>query len=55
VKILLEGRPGVGKTTVARGLVDLLRGSDLRIAGFTTEEIRERGRRVGFAVESRLT
>jgi len=52
VKILLEGRPGVGKTTVARRLVDLLRGSGLRLAGFTTEELRERGRRVGFAVES---
>lgn len=52
MKILLEGRPGVGKTTVARRLVDLLRGSGLRLAGFTTEEIRERGRRVGFAVES---
>lgn len=52
MKILLEGRPGVGKTTVARRLVDLLRGSGLRLAGFTTEELRERGRRVGFAVES---
>lgn len=52
MKILLEGRPGVGKTTVARRLVDLLRGSGLRLAGFTTEELRQRGRRVGFAVES---
>ena len=52
MKILLEGRPGVGKTTVARRLVDLLRGSGLHLAGFITEEIRERGRRVGFAVDS---
>lgn len=52
MKFLLEGRPAVGKTTVALRLVDLLRGSGLRLAGFTTEEIRERGRRVGFAVES---
>jgi nucleoside-triphosphatase len=52
VRILLEGRPGVGKTTVARRLVALLRDAGHRVAGFTTEELREGDRRVGFAVES---
>jgi nucleoside-triphosphatase len=52
VRVLLEGRPGSGKTTVARRLVDLLRLRGVEIAGFTTEEIREGRRRVGFAVES---
>jgi len=51
-RILLEGRPGVGKTTVARRLVAFLRSAHISLAGFTTEEIREGGRRVGFAVES---
>jgi nucleoside-triphosphatase len=51
-RILLEGRPGGGKTTVARRLADLLRdrGADLR--GFTTEEIRRGRRRIGFSVET---
>jgi nucleoside-triphosphatase len=49
--ILLEGRPGVGKTTVARRLVDELRSRDVQVAGFTTRELREHDRRVGFAIE----
>ena len=52
LKILLEGRPGVGKTTVARRLADLLRETGLEPKGFVTEELREAGRRVGFAVET---
>lgn len=52
IRLLLEGRPGVGKTTVVRRLVDLLRRRDLVVSGFTTEEIRKGGRRMGFAVES---
>jgi nucleoside-triphosphatase len=50
-RILLEGRPGVGKTTVLRRCVEQLRSSGVVVAGFVTEELRERGRRVGFAVE----
>jgi nucleoside-triphosphatase len=49
--MLIEGRPGAGKTTVARRLIDRLHERGLAVAGFTTEEIREAGRRVGFAVE----
>lgn len=51
-RILLEGRPGVGKTTVARRLLALLRERGVPVTGFTTEEIREGGRRVGFALET---
>jgi nucleoside-triphosphatase len=47
----MEGRPGVGKTTVARRLIGHLRERGLSVAGFTTDEIRERGRRIGFTVE----
>jgi nucleoside-triphosphatase len=50
-RILIEGRPGSGKTTVARRLVERLRAGGFSVRGFTTEEIRENGRRVGFAVE----
>jgi nucleoside-triphosphatase len=49
-KVLLEGAPGVGKTTVVMRLVTALRAEGASVVGFFTEEIRERGRRVGFAV-----
>jgi nucleoside-triphosphatase len=52
IRILLEGRPGSGKTTVARRLVEVLRAAGVPTAGFTTEEIREGNRRVGFRVEA---
>ena len=51
VKILLEGRPGVGKTTLAIAILDALADRGVEVGGFTTEEIRERGGRVGFAIE----
>jgi nucleoside-triphosphatase len=51
-RILLVGRPGVGKTTVVRRLARLLSSMRVSLAGFTTEEIRVAGRRVGFVVES---
>jgi nucleoside-triphosphatase len=44
--LLLTGRPGIGKTTVLLRLAGLL--ADRRFVGFTTAEIREAGRRVGF-------
>jgi nucleoside-triphosphatase len=49
---LIEARPGAGKTTALQRLGKLLRERDLTLAGFVTEEIRERGRRVGFSVET---
>jgi nucleoside-triphosphatase len=51
VRVLLEGRPGSGKTTVAARLADLLAERGLEVRGFFTREVREGGRRVGFAVE----
>jgi nucleoside-triphosphatase len=52
LRVLLEGRPGVGKTTVARRLVGLLRDAGVPLGGFITDEIRVRGRREGFTVEA---
>jgi nucleoside-triphosphatase len=52
LKILLEGRPGVGKTTVARRVAELLRHAGVAVSGFVTTEMREDRRRVGFAIET---
>ncbi len=49
-RVLLEGRPGVGKTTVAVEVVERLRAAGVPVGGFTTAEIRRQGRRVGFRV-----
>ncbi|MFL5821000.1 MAG: nucleoside-triphosphatase [Solirubrobacteraceae bacterium] len=52
MKVLLEGRPGAGKTTVARRFWHLAREAGIAITGFVTEEIREEGRRTGFRLET---
>jgi nucleoside-triphosphatase len=44
--VLVTGAPGCGKTTVLRRMAERL--ADLRLAGFLTLELRERGQRVGF-------
>lgn len=46
--LLLTGHPGVGKTTVITRVASTL--GPRRIGGFTTEEIREDRRRVGFRI-----
>ncbi|WP_456383992.1 NTPase [Persephonella sp.] len=48
MKVVLTGRPGIGKTTVVKKVVSRFKGD---ICGFFTEEIRdESGRRKGFVV-----
>jgi len=49
MNVLITGRPGVGKTTVIRRVVDQLEGP---LGGFTTQEIRRGGRRVGFSIRA---
>jgi nucleoside-triphosphatase len=51
-RLLLEGRPGIGKTTVARRLLTLLQEAGVPVAGFTTGELRTGGHREGFVVEA---
>lgn len=48
-KILLTGRPGVGKTTVIMKVIEGFRG---RAGGFYTEEIRRGNIREGFRIKS---
>ncbi|MCX8116595.1 MAG: NTPase [Desulfobacterota bacterium] len=49
-KLLITGRPGVGKTTLIREVGRALR--DEKPVGFYTEEIREEGERKGFELVS---
>jgi nucleoside-triphosphatase len=51
-RLLLEGRPGSGKTTAAARLVELVRAGGMSVTGFLTRELREGGRRLGFALET---
>lgn len=48
--ILLTGKPGIGKTTAIRRIVEGLKTNS--VGGFWSTEIRENRRRVGFAIET---
>ncbi len=50
-RLLLEGRPGAGKTTVARRLSEQLGEAGVTVQGFVAEEIRKGRTRVGFSIE----
>ncbi|WP_433431551.1 nucleoside-triphosphatase [Nonomuraea sp. CA-141351] len=49
--ILLTAPPRTGKTTVIRRLASLLEAAGVPVCGFLSDEVRERGQRVGFMVE----
>jgi nucleoside-triphosphatase len=51
-RLLIEARPGAGKTTALGRLAELLDEAGLPVTGFLTREIRERGQRIGFEIES---
>ena len=51
-RILLEGRPGSGKTTLCRAVAEAIERRGLTVAGFVTEEIRAGRRRAGFSIET---
>ncbi len=47
--LLLTGKPGIGKTTVVRKVLNLLP-SQFKVEGFFTEEVREGNERIGFQI-----
>ncbi len=47
MNVLLTGRPGIGKTTLIKRLIEA---TSLSKGGFYTEEAREEGQRVGFSL-----
>ncbi len=49
MKLLLTGKPGIGKTTL---ILNILSRCNLNCGGFYTTEMREGGKRVGFAIDS---
>jgi len=49
MKIFLTGRPGIGKTTIIKKWIsEILE----QTGGFYTEEIREKGKRIGFKIKT---
>ncbi|MGC8831625.1 MAG: NTPase [Thermoproteota archaeon] len=55
MKILLTGRPGIGKTTVVSKIFKSLRGRGIAVGGMITYEVREKDVRTGFMVEDLKT
>jgi nucleoside-triphosphatase len=51
-RVLIEARPGAGKTTALGRAAELLREDGVPLSGFLTRELREDGRRVGFEIET---
>ncbi|MDW7970902.1 MAG: NTPase [Nitrososphaerota archaeon] len=50
MKAFITGRPGVGKSTVLREVMLILRDRGWRIGGIICPEIRRNGRRIGFEI-----
>ncbi|ADG13277.1 NTPase [Methanocaldococcus infernus] len=50
MRVFITGEPGVGKTTLIKRIYELLK-DKYKVGGFITEEIREKGRRVGFKIK----
>ncbi|MDW8033917.1 MAG: NTPase [Nitrososphaerota archaeon] len=55
MKILITGRPGIGKTTVVSKIVNILKSNNVSVGGMITYEVREGGVRTGFVVEDLKT
>ncbi|HIQ23953.1 MAG TPA: NTPase [Pyrodictium delaneyi] len=49
---LVTGRPGVGKTTLVRRVIEKLRKEGYELTGFFCPEVRQNGRRIGFKITS---
>jgi len=52
MKIVITGKPAIGKTTLIKKLNEYLKKKGVKTKGFYTEEIREFGERMGFKIRS---
>jgi nucleoside-triphosphatase len=48
--LFITGRAGIGKTTVFLETIKSLKSKGIEIGGFVSQEVREKGRRIGFEV-----
>jgi nucleoside-triphosphatase len=51
-RLLIEARPGAGKTTAVSRLAERLSDAGVALSGFLTREMRDGRRRVGFEIET---
>ncbi len=51
LRLAVTGRPGIGKTTFCLNVFNSLKGKT-GICGFITQEVREKGKRVGFKLKN---
>jgi nucleoside-triphosphatase len=51
-RLLVEARPGAGKTTALGRVSELLRDAGMPLCGFLTKELRQGRSRVGFEIET---
>ncbi|MDH5806329.1 MAG: NTPase [Candidatus Methanomethylicaceae archaeon] len=49
-KVFITGRPGVGKSTVLKEVITILKNNGFKIGGITCPEIRKNGKRIGFEI-----
>ncbi|MBO8173904.1 MAG: NTPase [Thermococcus sp.] len=52
MKIFVTGMPGVGKTTLVLKITEDLKKRGFKVGGMITQEVRERGKRVGFKIKA---
>ena len=52
MKIFVTGMPGVGKTILVLKIAEDLKKRGFKVGGMITQEVRERGKRVGFKIKA---
>lgn len=55
MKAVITGRPGVGKSTVLKEVISILKGNGWRVGGIICPEVRAGGRRIAFEIVDLLT
>ncbi len=50
--VVITGRPGIGKTTLVKRVLERLVSDGISVVGFYCPEVRVGGRRIGFRIES---